>query len=172
MGGFELETRRAPDASIRSQPECLQTQIRYQGNFLLQRRHQRITLKSRSAAEQDFQISRMCDISRVEAVSLLKMTIHKQFCCARTVWKDTVTHRAVTYFSQLPARRVIMSAGETTAGRRSKLYGRIWVGNVSCSGCLAYLPGPPSEALALRPSGAPYGTFHRSSKFFEHMEIA
>ena len=122
MGGFGLETRRAPDPSIRSQPECLQTQIRYQGNFLPQRRHQRITLKGRSAGGQNFQISRMCDISRVEAVSLLKMTFHKQFCCARTVWKDTMTHRAVTYFSQLPARRVIMSVGETTAGLGSKLY--------------------------------------------------
>ena len=64
----------------------------------------------------------MCDISRVEAVSLLKKTVHKQFCCARTVWKDTMTHRAVTYFSQLPARRVIMSVAETTAGLGSKLY--------------------------------------------------
>ena len=42
-----VQTRRAPDPSIRSQPECLQTQIRYQGNFLLQRRNQRITLKTR-----------------------------------------------------------------------------------------------------------------------------
>ena len=67
---------------------------------------------------------------------MLRMTIHKQFCCARTVWKDTMTHRAVTYFSQLPARRVIMSVGETTAGLRSKLYGWNSVGNVSCSGAL------------------------------------
>ena len=122
MGGFGSETCRAPDPSIRSQPECLQTQIRYQGNFLPQRRHQRITLKSRSTGGQNFQISRMCDISRVEAVSLLKMKVHKQFCCVRRVWKDTMTHRAVIYFSNLPARRVIMSAGETTAGLRSKLY--------------------------------------------------
>ena len=136
MGGFGLETCRAPDPSIRSQPECVQTQIRYQGNFMPQRRNQRITLKNISADVCVFQISRMWDISRVEAVSLLKMTFHKQFCCARTVWKDTMTHRAVTYFSQLPARRVIMSAGETTAGLRSKLYGRIRVGNVSCSGAL------------------------------------
>ena len=136
MGGFESETCRAPDPSVRSQPECLQTQIRYQGNFLLQRRHQRITLKSTSAGGKDFQISRMCDVSRVEAVSLLKMTVHKQFCGARTVWKDTMTHRAVTYFSQLPARRVIMSVGETTAGLRLKLYGRNRVGNVSCSSAL------------------------------------
>ena len=122
MGGIGSETCRAPDPSIRSQPECLQTQIRYQGNFLPQRRNQRITLKSRSAGEQNIQMSRMCDISRVEAVSLLKMTVHKQFCCARTVWKDTMTHRAVTYFSKLPARRVIMSVVETTAGLGSKLY--------------------------------------------------
>ena len=33
-----------------------------------------------------------------------------------------MTHRAVTYFSQLPARIVIMSVGETTAGLGSKLY--------------------------------------------------
>ena len=134
MGGIGSETCRAQALFVRSQPECLQTQIRYQGNFLPQRRHQRITLKSRSAGEQDFQISRMWDISCVEAFSLLRMKVHKQFCCARTVWKDTMTHRAVTYFSQLPARRVKMSVGETTAGLRSKLYGRNRVGNVSCSG--------------------------------------
>ena len=134
MGGIVLETCRAQAPFVRSQPECIQTQIRYQGDFLPQRRHQRITLKSRSTVGQDFQISRMCDIWRVDAVSLLRMTVHKQFCCARTVWKDTMTRRAVTYFSKPPARRAIMSAWETTAGLRSKLYGRIRVGNVSCSG--------------------------------------
>ena len=136
MGGFELETRRAPDPSVRSQPECLQTQIRYQGNFLSQGRNQRITLKSRFTAEQILHISRLRQYWRVEAVSLLRMTIHKQFCCVRRVWKDTMTHRAVTYFSQLPARKVIMSVGETTAGLRSKLYGQNRVGNVLCSGAL------------------------------------
>ena len=134
MGGIGPDTCRARALSVRSQPGCLRTQIRYQGKFLPQRRHQRITLKSASTGGQIFQISRMCNISRVEAVSLLKMTFHKQFCCVRRVWKDTMTHRAVIYFSNLPARRVIMSAWEITGGLGSNIYGRNRVGNVSCSG--------------------------------------
>ena len=99
--------RRAPDPSVRSQPERLQTQIRYQGNSLLQRRNQRMTLKSRSAGEHNFQISRMCDISCVEAVSLPKITVHKQFCCARTVWKDTWLVELVQKSNTIQAQRKI-----------------------------------------------------------------
>ena len=66
----------------------------------------------------------MCDISRVDAVSLLKMTVHKQFCCARTMWKDTwlveLVQRAIPY----RPKEILVTPGNTGGHMGPKQYVR------------------------------------------------
>ena len=61
----------------------------------------------------DRDIWETCDIWRVEAVSLLEMMVHKQFCCARTVWKDTwlveLVQRAILY----RPKEILVTPGNT-----------------------------------------------------------
>ena len=62
----------------------------------------------------DRDTGRTCDIWRVEAVSLLKITVHKQFCCARTMWKNTwvveLVQRAIPYRH----KEILVTPGNTT----------------------------------------------------------
>ena len=64
----------------------------------------------------------ICNIWRVEATSLLKMMVHKQFCCARTMWKDTwlveLVQRAILYRH----KEILFTPGNTGGHMGPKLY--------------------------------------------------
>ena len=66
--------------------------------------------------------SRTCNIWRVEAVSLLKMMVHKQFCCARAVWKDTWLVELVQGAILYRPKEILVTQGNTGGHMGPKQY--------------------------------------------------